>query len=182
MAKSTPILLPDEFVKYLDKIMMKKEFGFQSREEVVKAAIRDYFDKIIGKWYDFGLQNDNLVPRVQNKDKPIKTESKPIKKEANKVPNPPATQIQKPNSSSAGKLLVTDKMKMEFKSKMVQIIKQQKQFPLLLLELKNMVSKACAITQGTKPYIGKFAEYVQSIIDEYKLPVAIEPPNLVKKN
>ena len=116
MEKNTSILLPEEFVKYLDKILSKKEFGFQSREEIVKAAIRDYFDKIIGKWYEYGLQKNDLVPRVQNKDKPIKTESKPIKRETNKAHNPPATQIQKPNLSSAGKLPITEKMKMEFKS------------------------------------------------------------------
>lgn len=181
MVKNTPIVLPEEFMKYVDRIMKKKEFGFQSREEVVKAAVRDFFDKVIGKWYDYGLQQSDLVPRVKNNNKTMANGNKPKKKTSKVVVDLLKNQQRQKTSPSSGKLQVTAKMRAEFRSNLIKIIKSQKKFPQLLLDLKHKACELCSITRVTKPYTGKFSQYLQNIITENQLQVAIEPPNLVKK-
>ena len=187
MVKGIPIVLPEEFMVYLDTIVARKEYGFQSREEVAKAAIRDYFDKVVGKWFDFGFAKGQqaLTNTLQVKD-PIKKNIKVNFEKNRKNPqikaNIPPKPLEKSESQPVGgKMQVTEKIKADFKAKMVQLIHQQKQFPLLLLDLKIDVSKAIGITETTKPYTGKFSQYVQAVIDEYNLPVTIDPPNLIKK-
>jgi metal-responsive CopG/Arc/MetJ family transcriptional regulator len=41
----TTIKLPSEFIEMVDDILNIKKLGFSSRTEVVKTAVREYYDK-----------------------------------------------------------------------------------------------------------------------------------------
>jgi len=48
MNEYTTVKIPKDVKKLVNKILDKKELGFQSTAEVVKASIRDLYDKYIG--------------------------------------------------------------------------------------------------------------------------------------
>jgi Arc/MetJ-type ribon-helix-helix transcriptional regulator len=42
----TTIKLPVEFIKLIDSLLDNKTLGFSSRTEVVKTAVREYYEKM----------------------------------------------------------------------------------------------------------------------------------------
>lgn len=162
---------------------------------MVKAAVRDYFEKLIGKWYQYEIRNGKLVLKSEevrnssisatknNTNKPSittpKITSNPKNTENKPIPIQPLPNKPLSVPSLSGKIPVTDKMMKDFKALIIDRIRTERNYPLSLLKLKNDTCEVLGITQGTKPYLGKFAQYIESIITEYQLFVKIEGPNLV---
>lgn len=162
---------------------------------MVKAAVRDYFEKLIGKWYQYEIRNGKLVLKSEEEGivsinvtkniahkpsiTPPKITSNPNNTENKLIPTHPLPNKPLSVPSLSGKTPVTDKMMKDFKTLIIDRIRTERIYPFSLLKLKNDTCEVLGITQGTKPYLGKFSQYIESIITEYQLFVKIEGPNLV---